>query len=165
MARKPIRTTIEENLLNKLKEEAFVRGLDMNDILEILLRKFFDGEVGIDSIVSEKVSFYGEGNEILDKIKRSVLRINFELFERYDLPVSREIVDMINLFADVVVKTHEISSVQKKIDSINRKMEAGLNVVDDIEGMAREVRERNKNSLNDAIILVNHEKDNTTIIR
>ena len=45
--KKRITTTIESDLLHRLKIEAAKLELNVNDILEVLIKKYLDGEVKI----------------------------------------------------------------------------------------------------------------------
>jgi len=46
--RKGFKTTIEENLIDELKIVAIKNKVDVNDILEILIKQFLDNKIQID---------------------------------------------------------------------------------------------------------------------
>ena len=48
MIRAPLRTTLDEDLLNFLRFKALELRVDMNDILESLVEKYRNGEVQIE---------------------------------------------------------------------------------------------------------------------
>lgn len=43
------KTTIEENLIKKLKMKALQKGVNVNDILEQLIDKYLKGEIKLDN--------------------------------------------------------------------------------------------------------------------
>jgi len=49
MIRAPLRTTLDEDLLNFLRFKALELKVDMNDILESLVEKYRNGEVQIET--------------------------------------------------------------------------------------------------------------------
>jgi len=49
MIRAPLRTTLDEDLLNFLRFKAIELKVDMNDILESLVEKYRNGEVQIET--------------------------------------------------------------------------------------------------------------------
>lgn len=42
------KTTIEKELIDKLKIEAIRQGVNVNDILEVLIKKYLDGEINVE---------------------------------------------------------------------------------------------------------------------
>lgn len=47
MLRIGFKTTLEKELIDKLKIEAIKQGVNVNDILEVLIKKYLDGEIDI----------------------------------------------------------------------------------------------------------------------
>ncbi|MGJ0847417.1 hypothetical protein ACR77J_12070 [Tissierella praeacuta] len=49
MLRIGFKTTLEKELIDKLKIDAIKQGLNVNDILEVLIKKYLDGEIDIEN--------------------------------------------------------------------------------------------------------------------
>ncbi|WP_132983875.1 hypothetical protein [Tissierella praeacuta] len=49
MLRIGFKTTLEKELIDKLKIEAIKQGVNVNDILEVLIKKYLDGEIDIEN--------------------------------------------------------------------------------------------------------------------